>query len=544
LQSYGLTTTIQSFSVTGKNVLATQLGTEYPNMKYIICAHYDDMPSGTIAPGAMDNAGGTSAVIEAARILSQYSIPITIVYALWDEEEQWLVGSTYYATQAAAAGDSILGVINLDGGSYDPNNDGRVNVHNCSVGSSIRLYNKIVEVNNQYGINLNIVSRNPPRYDSDQASFWAAGYGAIFPEEDYDNEPYPFVHQVNDSVKYLSQPYYLKTTKLALATLAELALGLDILAIQSYVDKTFLRMYLDSVLFNTRFLNLYNHTFTPYLIYANTNSTEKDSLLLFDDGLHGDSLANDGVYGVNIPPRTIENFYVLSVSTFDNQTNKYFVATDYCKFTTAGPVIVDSMYSAFQPAQKRFAFILNLRNLGSTLQISNPSVEVICTDPWVIGIVGATETAPTILPGQRVSCSQVTSIYYDSLSFPGYFNLKFEIMSGGYCYWGDSLKYFVPGWNGVEGETNETLTEFSLAQNYPNPFNSTSIIKYSIPKSSQVSLKIFNTLGEEIEALVKEEKPIGTYELNWNAANLPSGVYFYQLRAGDYTSVKKMILLK
>jgi acetylornithine deacetylase/succinyl-diaminopimelate desuccinylase-like protein len=95
LQSYGLTTTIQSFSTTGKNVYAVQPGIEFPNQKYIICAHYDDMPTGTTAPGADDNASGTAAVIEAARIFSQYDFPFTIIYALWDEEEQGLIGSEY-----------------------------------------------------------------------------------------------------------------------------------------------------------------------------------------------------------------------------------------------------------------------------------------------------------------------------------------------------------------------------------------------------------------------------------------------------------------
>ena len=87
-------------------------------------------------------------------------------------------------------------------------------------------------------------------------------------------------------------------------------------------------------------------------------------------------------------------------------------------------------------------------------------------------------------------------------------------------------------------------TEFSLTQNWPNPFNPSTKIKYSIPKSSQVSLKIFNTLGEEIETLVNQEKPVGTYELNWNAANLPSGVYFYQFKTEKYIETKKMILLR
>ena len=100
---------------------------------------------------------------------------------------------------------------------------------------------------------------------------------------------------------------------------------------------------------------------------------------------------------------------------------------------------------------------------------------------------------------------------------------------------------FVP----TDVEENELLpTEYSLSQNFPNPFNPSTKIKYSIPISSQVSLKIFNTLGEEIETLVNEEKPVGTYEVNWNAANLPSGVYFYRLQAGSFVQTRKMILLK
>ena len=95
----------------------------------------------------------------------------------------------------------------------------------------------------------------------------------------------------------------------------------------------------------------------------------------------------------------------------------------------------------------------------------------------------------------------------------------------------------------VEDETT-IVTEFALHQNYPNPFNPSTKITYSVPKSSQVTLKIFNTLGEEIETLVNEEKPVGTYEVNWNAANLPSGVYFYRLQAGGFVQTRKMILLK
>jgi len=88
------------------------------------------------------------------------------------------------------------------------------------------------------------------------------------------------------------------------------------------------------------------------------------------------------------------------------------------------------------------------------------------------------------------------------------------------------------------------LLEFFLEQNFPNPFNPSTKIKYSIPQSSQVQIKVFDILGNEIETLVNEEKAIGTYELTWNAVNFPSGIYFYQLKAGSLIETKKMILLK
>ena len=86
------------------------------------------------------------------------------------------------------------------------------------------------------------------------------------------------------------------------------------------IDKDYAKINMDSVLFRTRFSNIYNHQFTPHLIYANTDSTQIDSLTLFDDGLHGDSLSNDGIYGGYIPPRQTEDFFSLGVSTIDNQT--------------------------------------------------------------------------------------------------------------------------------------------------------------------------------------------------------------------------------
>ena len=97
----------------------------------------------------------------------------------------------------------------------------------------------------------------------------------------------------------------------------------------------------------------------------------------------------------------------------------------------------------------------------------------------------------------------------------------------------------------VSVETEETNPSvFSLEQNYPNPFNPTTTIKYSIPTSEFVTLKVYNLFGKEVSTLVNENKQAGIYSVEFNAANYPSGVYFYKLQAGNFIETKKMLLLK
>lgn len=86
--------------------------------------------------------------------------------------------------------------------------------------------------------------------------------------------------------------------------------------------------------------------------------------------------------------------------------------------------------------------------------------------------------------------------------------------------------------------------EFSLLQNYPNPFNPSTKISWQSPGGSHQTLKIYDILGNEVATLVDEYKPAGKYEVEFNAIQLSSGVYFYQLKAGDYIDIKKMILLR
>jgi hypothetical protein len=96
----------------------------------------------------------------------------------------------------------------------------------------------------------------------------------------------------------------------------------------------------------------------------------------------------------------------------------------------------------------------------------------------------------------------------------------------------------------VEKENDEIPTEFVLKQNYPNPFNPSTTITFSIPNEDLVSLKVFNSLGEEVAEIINETKATGNYSVSFDAGELTSGVYFYKISAGNFIQTRKMILVK
>jgi hypothetical protein len=151
--------------------------------------------------------------------------------------------------------------------------------------------------------------------------------------------------------------------------------------------------------------------------------------------------------------------------------------------------------------------------------------------------------------GQGTTTSPNNYTYVEKLIDPGkYFYRLKQIDFDGTFEYSDVVEVEV-----------RLLDKFTLEQNYPNPFNPSTKIKFSVPELSFITIKIYDVLGSEVATLLNEEKQVGNYELSWNAGNLPSGVYFYQLKATPsdgqagspstgsgqgFVETKKMILLK
>ncbi|MDI6803916.1 MAG: T9SS type A sorting domain-containing protein [Bacteroidota bacterium] len=121
--------------------------------------------------------------------------------------------------------------------------------------------------------------------------------------------------------------------------------------------------------------------------------------------------------------------------------------------------------------------------------------------------------------------------------------VRFQTLDRFYSKW-SSIVVFSNPWIGVKDITSELPMNYYLAQNYPNPFNPSTTIKYALPQASHVSLSVFNTIGQRVALLVDGKQEAGYHEVNFSAASLPSGVYFYRLQAGGYVETKKLILLK
>jgi Peptidase family M28/Secretion system C-terminal sorting domain len=219
---WGYTVGQQSFSNLGKNIFAVKTGSQFPDRVCMIGAHYDDVPTGAIAPGADDNASGVAAVMEIARILATTDFPNTIVLALWDEEELGLIGSSAY-TAGNVHGDEFLGYINLDMIGWDGNDDHKAELHVRPIGNSLQLADIVLKAKTDYNIDLELEVVNPGSINTDHYSFWTKGYTAVGINEEYVGDFNPYYHTSADVFSVLNLPFLDENAKLALVSFLKMA---------------------------------------------------------------------------------------------------------------------------------------------------------------------------------------------------------------------------------------------------------------------------------------------------------------------------------
>jgi hypothetical protein len=148
--------------------------------------------------------------------------------------------------------------------------------------------------------------------------------------------------------------------------------------------------------------------------------------------------------------------------------------------------------------------------------------------PWVTGSGGGTVSGDSYT---------VVSILGQSLSgVKQYDNL---LMRSGFMYTGNLATI-----TGIEQPGDYIPQQFGLGQNYPNPFYQITAIEYELPEKSHVSIIVYNAYGQAIAMLVSEYRESGRYKVSFDPVNLPGGVYFYRMKAGVFTDIKKMLLLR
>ena len=303
----------------------------------------------------------------------------------------------------------------------------------------------------------------------------------------------------------------------------------------TFSDKTFYTLGEDSVHISTIIENPNSHQLLVGAYLKTLEGTLIDSVDFVKQTL--DTEPEQWIGNFSLP--MAEEFYKISVTSFDATASEQFTLPNATRFTTV-PLLIDSVQTA-AISNFRYTFKPFLKNPGTVQTIKSIVVKIICNDSWVTTIFPAERTCINLIPGQ-IAGTLAFAVSYDSASFPGYFNLRFSISSDGWSYWEIDTTIIVKPTD-VEEETSLPLA-YKLEQNFPNPWNPVTTIGYVIKEKSKAKLTVFNTIGEEVAVLVNEEQDKGYHKVVFDASKLSSGVYFYKLTAGNFISTRKMMLLK
>ena len=253
-----------------------------------------------------------------------------------------------------------------------------------------------------------------------------------------------------------------------------------------------------------------------------------------------------------------DTFSISKNVEFISQTDLHLTGTSLGDIDLIGqptsfvPVDIDNeqrnMFYPYRGADENLDYPLPVELISFSAEILDNKV--------MLNWITATETNNQGFEVERSQKSNVKSQNWENIGFVAGYGTTTEpksysftdanVSSGKYQYRLKQIDFsgtFTYS-NNIEIYVSLTPLAFSLEQNFPNPFNPVTKISYALPSAATVDLKVYNVLGQLITTLVNEESPAGFYEVDFNATNLPSGVYIYRIRAGLFVETKKMLLLK
>ena len=578
-QEYGYQARYQNYSATGRNVLGWKTGTRFPDQKYIICAHYDDMPTSTIAPGADDNASGVVAVIEAARLLASFPSEYTLEFAIWDEEEIGLVGSRAYADSAALAGDQILGVLNFDMIAWDSNNDFTLTLGTNTL--SQHLTNEYQDVMKMYTPEFTWTYTDIEA--SDHSSFWDKNYPAILAIEEYPGDFNAYYHTPDDNFSNINLTYFTRMVQAAVAGLASegwnCRMSLQHQPIPSGSGTGSILAKLTAVSPRT----IANDENKPRLYYKInggdfqnigasevTGDTHKFYIpgqafgttityyfaVQDQEGVIIETLPEGGK-GVN-PPGTIEPsaFYT------------YLVAPDYTQTvcSNSGVKVIPDLSIIYDTIP--FDYVGAVKDINVKVNISHTRVATLNVS--LIGPDGTTINLSSDNGGSGSNFINTvfddeanTSITNGTAPFTGSFKpeeplstfdvktatgnwiLKIEddavSQVGELQNWCITANYYDYTIGISELKAAKGLI---MGQNFPNPVSGFTSIPFTLEKAGDIEIVLFDMYGRKVKSLANGHFETGLTIVKADVSDLPAGTYFYRLQHGKEAEVKIMMIAR
>jgi hypothetical protein len=519
LISYGLDTYDQTYGGRGngrgnkkprdRNIYAIQPGILYPDEQYIICAHYDAVTDYC----ADDNASGTAAVLEAARILSNYQLDYTLIYALWDEEETGYTGSEYYADQAFSINDNILGVINLDMLGWDGDDDGLMDIHTSNIANSVSLANLVSNIISLYNLSLTPVIHNPGATNSDHNSFWDVGYGAIVFSEVYWGDDFnPYYHTSGDRIDKFNLAYFHELAKLAIGSISSLANGVPI------PDTTLPRVLQAALVDESTVDVLYSE---PVIGAANFSNYEIDG----PQSITVTSAVYNNMVATLSTSEHTPGDYTISVSNVvDIAGNVIDPDFNTAAYTMEGlPAVVMSYFRAAplngNVVTLEWETLSENGNLGWDIEESKKNTNNF--------------NAIDFVEGAGTSNTPIQYFFNTSLNKYGkyYYRLKQKSSDGSFSY---SDNVFV----------NYKRTRNAALTSYPNPFNPQSTVAVYVDKKQLVTINVYNMIGQLAKTLFDGIAEEGEMNFTFNGLRLSSGAYVVVMQTESSIINHKILLLK